>query len=114
VEDLRKPYSFHNLQSFLDIYYKGGRVLLYEQDFFELTWAYLERAAEQNVRHDEIFFDCIMSWGIDEGPLCRLPPWGSGLGMEGSEGLTIPGKPKGAEKWKKTSGRKFRDGTLLR
>src|SRR3990172_6898562 len=57
VEDLRKAYSFHNLQSFLDIYYEGARVLLYEQDFFELTWAYLERAAEQNVRHVEIFFD---------------------------------------------------------
>jgi len=57
VEDLRKAYSFHNLQSFLDIYYEGARVLLYEQDFFELTWAYLERAAEQNVRHAEIFFD---------------------------------------------------------
>ncbi len=57
VEDLRKAYSFHNLQSFLDIYYEGARVLLYEQDFFELTRAYLERAAEQNVRHVEIFFD---------------------------------------------------------
>ncbi len=57
VEDLRKAYSFHNLQSFLDIYYEGARVLLYEQDFFELTWAYLERAAEQHVRHAEIFFD---------------------------------------------------------
>ncbi len=57
VEDLRRAYDFHNLQSFLDIYYEGARVLLYEQDFFELTWAYLERAAEQNVRHAEIFFD---------------------------------------------------------
>ncbi len=57
VADLRKAYSFHNLQSFLDIYYEGARVVLYEQDFFELTWAYLERAAEQNVRHVEIFFD---------------------------------------------------------
>ena len=57
VEDLRKAYSFHNLQSFLDIYYEGARVLLYEQDFFDITRAYLERAAEQNVRHAEIFFD---------------------------------------------------------
>lgn len=57
VEELRKAYSFHNLQSFLDIYYDGTRVLLSEQDFFDLTWAYLERAAQQNVRHVEIFFD---------------------------------------------------------
>ena len=57
VEELRKAYSFHNLQSFLDIYYEGTRVLLSEQDFFDLTWAYLERAAQQNVRHAEIFFD---------------------------------------------------------
>jgi adenosine deaminase len=57
VEELRKAYSFHNLQSFLDIYYEGTRVLLSEQDFFDLTWAYLERAAQQNVRHMEIFFD---------------------------------------------------------
>lgn len=57
AEELRKAYSFHNLQSFLDIYYEGTRVLLFEQDFFDLTWAYLERAAQQNVRHVEIFFD---------------------------------------------------------
>ncbi len=57
VEELRKAYSFHNLQSFLDIYYEGTCALLSEQDFFDLTWAYLERAARQNVRHVEIFFD---------------------------------------------------------
>lgn len=57
VEELRKAYNFHNLQSFLDIYYEGARVLLHEQDFFDLTWAYLDRAARQNVRHAEIFFD---------------------------------------------------------
>ena len=57
VEELRKAYSFHNLQSFLDIYYEGTRVLLSEQDFFDLTWAYLERAAQQHVRYVEIFFD---------------------------------------------------------
>ena len=57
VEELRKAYSFHNLQSFLDIYYEGTRALLSEQDFFDLTWAYLERTAQQNVRHVEIFFD---------------------------------------------------------
>jgi adenosine deaminase len=57
VEELRKAYSFHNLQSFLDIYYEGVHVLLHEQNFFDVTWAYLERAAQQHVRHAEIFFD---------------------------------------------------------
>jgi adenosine deaminase len=57
VDDLRKAYRFHNLQSFLDIYYEGARVLLCEQDFFDLTWAYLERAAKEHVRHVEMFFD---------------------------------------------------------
>ena len=57
VEALRKAYSFHNLQSFLDIYYEGARVLLQEQDFYDLARAYLERAARENVRHVEIFFD---------------------------------------------------------
>lgn len=54
---LREAYRFHNLQSFLDIYYEATRALLSERDFFDLTWAYLERAAQQNVRYAEIFFD---------------------------------------------------------
>ncbi|HWR21245.1 MAG TPA: adenosine deaminase, partial [Verrucomicrobiae bacterium] len=57
AEQLREAYQFHNLQSFLDIYYEATRALLSEQDFFDLTWAYLERAAQQHVRHVEIFFD---------------------------------------------------------
>lgn len=57
VEALRAAYNFHNLQSFLDIYYAGASVLLNEQDFYDLTWAYLQKAVEQNVRHTEIFFD---------------------------------------------------------
>lgn len=57
VEAVRQAYSFHNLQSFLDIYYQGAQVLLYEQDFYDLAWAYFTRVAEQNVRHAEIFFD---------------------------------------------------------
>jgi adenosine deaminase len=57
VEDVRRAYVFSDLQSFLDIYYAGCRVLLKEQDFYDLTWAYLERAAAQRVRHAEIFFD---------------------------------------------------------
>src|SRR2546426_6630617 len=57
VEDVRQAYVFGDLQSFLDIYYAGCRVLLNEQDFYDLTWAYLNRAAGQGVRHAEIFFD---------------------------------------------------------
>ena len=57
VEEVRKLYDFRDLQSFLDIYYQGARVLLHEQDFYDLTWGYLLRAAAQNVRHAEIFFD---------------------------------------------------------
>jgi adenosine deaminase len=57
VEEVRRAYVFSDLQSFLDIYYAGCRVLLKERDFYDLTWAYLERAAAQGVRHAEIFFD---------------------------------------------------------
>lgn len=57
VEALRKAYAFTDLQSFLDIYYAGASVLLKEQDFFDMAWAYLLRAAADNVRHAEIFFD---------------------------------------------------------
>ena len=57
VDALRRAYVFSDLQSFLDIYYAGCRVLLKEQDFYELSWAYLARAAGQGVRHAEIFFD---------------------------------------------------------
>jgi adenosine deaminase len=57
VEALRAAYAFTDLQSFLDIYYAGASVLLKEQDFFDMAWAYLERAAADNVVHAEIFFD---------------------------------------------------------
>jgi adenosine deaminase len=57
VEELRKAYAFTNLQSFLDIYYAGASVLLKEQDFYDMAWAYLRRAAADNVVHAEIFFD---------------------------------------------------------
>ena len=57
VEEVRAAYSFTNLQDFLDIYYQGMSVLQTEQDFYDLTWAYLERAAADTVRHVEIFFD---------------------------------------------------------
>ena len=57
VEEVRAAYRFSNLQDFLDIYYAGASVLLETQDFYDLTWAYLQRAFAQNVRHAEIFFD---------------------------------------------------------
>jgi adenosine deaminase len=57
VDALTQAYAFTRLQDFLDIYYQGMNVLLTEQDFFDLTWAYLCRIHEQNVRHTEIFFD---------------------------------------------------------
>jgi adenosine deaminase len=57
VEELRRAYAFTNLQSFLDIYYAGASVLLKEQDFYDMAWAYLERAAADNVVHTEMFFD---------------------------------------------------------
>jgi adenosine deaminase len=57
VEDLRRAYAFTDLQSFLDIYYAGASVLLHEQDFFDMTWAYLQRAHADQVRHVEMFFD---------------------------------------------------------
>ncbi|HEY4398281.1 MAG TPA: adenosine deaminase [Acidimicrobiia bacterium] len=56
-EALRRAYVFEDLQSFLDIYYAACTVLVTERDFYDLTWAYLVRAAGQGVRHAEIFFD---------------------------------------------------------
>lgn len=57
VSSLRAAYDFDCLQSFLDLYYRGASVLVTEQDFFDLTWAYLEHCAADKVRHVEIFFD---------------------------------------------------------
>jgi len=57
VDALREAYAFTDLQSFLDIYYAGASVLLTEQDFYDMTAAYLRRAHADNVRHAEIFFD---------------------------------------------------------
>jgi len=57
VDAVRRAYVFENLQSFLDLYYAGCRVLLTEQDFYDLTSAYLARAAGQHVRHVEVSFD---------------------------------------------------------
>lgn len=57
VESLRAAYAFGNLQEFLDLYYQGAGVLRTAQDFYDLTWAYLEKCKEQNVVHTEPFFD---------------------------------------------------------
>ncbi|MFQ6016710.1 MAG: adenosine deaminase [Kiloniellaceae bacterium] len=57
IEELRAAYRFRDLQDFLDLYYQGMEVLREEQDFYDLTRAYLARAHEQNVLHAEIFFD---------------------------------------------------------
>lgn len=56
-EALIAAYDFHDLPSFLKIYYSGMSVLQEESDFFDLTWAYLEKAASQNIVYAELFFD---------------------------------------------------------
>ncbi|MGB9191318.1 adenosine deaminase [Acinetobacter haemolyticus] len=57
VEEVKQAYNFHNLQSFLDIYYAGANVLIHEQDFYDLAWAYFEKCAADKVVHTEMFFD---------------------------------------------------------
>lgn len=57
VDELRSAYKFHNLQSFLDVYYEGTKVLITEQDFYDLTWSYLKKRHLENILHAEIFFD---------------------------------------------------------
>ncbi len=57
IDSLKKAYKFNNLQEFLDIYYTGAKVLIHEQDFFDLTWAYLTKVHSQNLVHVEVFFD---------------------------------------------------------
>lgn len=57
VAEVRQAYNFSNLQDFLDIYYQGMNALQTERDFYDLTYAYLQKCAAQNVMHTEIFFD---------------------------------------------------------
>ena len=57
INEVKKAYNFSNLESFLKIYYEGAKVLLKEQDFYELTWAYALKCKEDNIVHTEIFFD---------------------------------------------------------
>lgn len=73
VEEVRAAYDFHNLQSFLDIYYQCADVLRTEQDFFDLTWAYLLRCQEDGIVHVEPFFDpqTHTERGIDMGVVIK-------------------------------------------
>ncbi len=57
IDDVKEAYNFSNLDSFLKIYYEGAKVLVEEQDFFDLTWAYILKCKENNIVHTEIFFD---------------------------------------------------------
>ena len=57
VEEIKSAYNFTNLDSFLKIYYEGSKVLIHEEDFFDLTWEYILRCKEDNIVHTEIFFD---------------------------------------------------------
>ncbi|PHS52588.1 MAG: adenosine deaminase [Lutibacter sp.] len=57
VEEIEEAYKFDCLQDFLNIYYQGASVLTTEQDFYDLTYNYLQKCANQNVRHTEIMFD---------------------------------------------------------
>jgi len=57
INDVKKAYNFSNLESFLKIYYESAKVLIKEEDFFDLTWAYILKCKEDNVVHTEIFFD---------------------------------------------------------
>jgi len=73
VEALRAAYAFTDLQSFLDIYYAGASVLLHEQDFFDMAWAYFQKAAADQVVHAELFFDpqTHTERGVDIGVVIR-------------------------------------------
>ena len=57
TEEIKSAYNFKNLDSFLKIFYQGSSVLIKEQDFFDLTWAYVLKCKEDNIVHTEIFFD---------------------------------------------------------
>lgn len=57
IEEIKDAYNFTNLQSFLDIYYNGAKVLIEEEDFYDLTYEYLKKCKENSIIHTEIFFD---------------------------------------------------------
>ena len=57
IEEVKSAYNFSDLQSFLNVFYQGSKVLVKEKDFFDLTWAYALKCKEDNVVHTEVFFD---------------------------------------------------------
>jgi len=57
VDEVKSAYNFSNLETFLNIYYEGSKVLINEKDFFDLTWSYAAKCREDNIVHTEIFFD---------------------------------------------------------
>ena len=57
IKEVKSAYNFSNLESFLNIFYQGSKVLIKEHDFFDLTWAYVLKCKEDNIVHTEIFFD---------------------------------------------------------
>lgn len=57
IDEVKQAYQFSNLQSFLDIYYQASKVLIHEEDFYDLTHAYIQKIVKQQVEHVEIFFD---------------------------------------------------------
>jgi adenosine deaminase len=73
ADEMRAGYVFHDLPSFLACYYEGMSVLLTEADFYDLAWAYLNKAKEQNIRYAEIFFDpqAHTSRGVEFGTVIR-------------------------------------------
>jgi adenosine deaminase len=85
VEELTTLFDFKDLQSFLDVYYQATAVLQTEQDFYDLTWAYLKRCQAENVVHAEIFFD-------PQSHTSRGVPFG--VVMEGIQGALLEAESK--------------------
>ena len=90
LDEAKAAYNFSNLQEFLDLYYEGMQVLRTEEDFHDLTWAYLQRAAADNVRHVEMFFDPqahtergVAFGTVTEGILAALARGEKELGISG-------------------------------
>jgi adenosine deaminase len=101
VEALRAAYAFTDLQSFLDIYYAGASVLLKEQDFYDMAWAYFEKAADDHVVRAELFFDPqthtargVPMEVVISGLLPRLPGRPHEAGRERRPDPVLPAPPQ--------------------
>ncbi len=88
VEEIRAAYRFTELQDFLDVYYQGMNVLREEEDFYDLTMAYLQRAAADGAVHVEVFYDpqghtarCIPFPTVTDGILAALADGRERLGI---------------------------------